>query len=319
MKGVRLRVKGANARLTVLLLIAMLVTIPMASAYLNPQIDMTEYARDETCYCHGVEVSPNVTIVIEVADKVFFNDNNDTIPVQVGILGDPQNITGFALYLNGTESNDNLRWEYSFGLSDGQVERPREWIKINGSAVWPIVNVTEKYFNLSFFPGSVDQDVVISVTGMRANGNVNKTGDLWNVARTTVKVREQRMATLNVTVTNTEPIAVSDVLVDFYVDGGYIGNYTIPHIGENGGENATVQWDITYEKDGKHELRAVIDPDGRITVLDRDEIEITTEIWLGERPEEPDYALYYGLGSVLVGVLIIVAIFWYWRRRQYRF
>ncbi len=319
MKGVRTIVRGTRARLAIPLLILMLATLPMVSAYLGPNIDMTEYAREETCYCHGAEVSPDVTIVIDVPDKVSYNIANDTLDVSVGILGDPQNLTGFALFLNGTESQENLRWVYKYDNDGGPIIEPRDYIKINSTALWHIAPITDRWFNFSFVPGNVDQDVIISVTGMRANGNSNETGDLWNVGRTTIEVREQRMATLNVTVTNSEPISISEVLVDFYVDGEYIGNDTIPHIGQDGRENATVEWDITYVEDGKHKMKAVIDPFERLTILDRSELEVTQDIWLGEHPEEPDYATYYGLGSVLVGVLIIVAIFWYWRRRQYRF
>jgi hypothetical protein len=299
-------------------LILMLAALPVGSAYLS-NIDMTEYATEGTCYCHGVDVSPDISITINVTDKVPYNQANDTVSVNVGILGDPQNLTGFAMFLNGSKSQENLRWVHKYSNSTGEAVDPRDVIKINSSTLWTIAPINDTEFNVSFVPGSVDQEVTISVTGLRANDNDNETGDLWNVAMTTIEVRKQRMSTLNVTVTNSEPISITEVEVDFYIDGEFIGSYVIPHIGQDGRENATIEWDVTYVKDGKHKLRTVIDPKERITVLDREDLDTTMDIWLGEPPEEEDYSLYYGLGTVAVGAIVVLVVFWLWRRRQYRF
>ncbi len=311
--------RGVTAKVAIVVLMAMLVSVPVVSGYLNKNIDMTEYVREQSCYCHGTEVEPDVTIIIEVPDRISYTVGNRSVDVMVGILGEPENLTGFGLYLNTSETDDNVRWKTSYVNDTGIAPFPEDLVRVNGTSLWSVGPITDKWFNLTFIPGSEDQEIVVSVAGMRANDNNNESGDLWNVASQVVEVREQRLATLNVTVTNEQTIAVSEVLVDFYIDDEYIGNYTIPHIPENGQENASVQWDITFVKDGKHDLRAVIDPDHRITVLDRDKLEINEEIWLGEQPEQPDNALYYGLGGVIVGVLIIFVVFLYWRRRQYRF
>ncbi len=313
------RLRGATAKVAIVVLMAMLVSVPVVSGYLNKNINMTEYVREQSCYCHGTEVEPDVTIIIEVPDRVSYSLSNLSVDVMVGILGEPENLTGFGLYLNTSKTDDNVRWKNSYINDTGIAPFPEDLIRVNGTSLWSVGPITDKWFNVSFIPGNEDQEIVVSVAGMRANSNSNVSGDFWNVASEVVEVREQRLATLNVTVTNEEAIAVAEVLVDFYVDGEYIGNDTIQHIPEHGQENASVQWDITYAKDGKHDLHAVIDPEGRLTVLDRDKLEIDEEIWLGEHPEEPDNALYYGLGGVVVGVLLIFVVFWYWRRRQYRF
>ncbi len=313
------RLRGVTAKVAFVVLMAMLVSVPVVSGYLNKNIDMTEYVREQSCYCHGTEVEPDVTIIIEVPDQASYTPRNRSIDVMVSILGEPQNLTGFGLYLNTSKTDDNVRWMNSYVNGTGTAPFPEDLIKVNGTSLWSVGPITDKWFIVSFIPGNLDQEIVVSVAGMRANGNNNESGDFWNVASQVVEVREQRLATLNVTVTNEQPIAVSQVLVDIYVDDEYVGNDTIDHIPENGQENASVQWDITFVKDGKHDLRAEIDPEERITVLDRDNLVINEEIWLGEQPEQLDSALYYGLGGVIVGVFIIFVIFLYWRRRQYQF
>jgi hypothetical protein len=319
MKATFPHLRGGTAKVAIVILMVMMVSVPVVSGYLNKNIDMTEYVREQSCYCHGTEVASNVTIIIEVLERVSYSPGNRSIDVMVGILGEPENLTGFGLYLNTSETDDNVRWRNSYTNDTGIVPIPEDLIKVNGTSLWSVGPITDKWFNVSFVPGNVDQTIVVSVAGMRANDNQNVSGDFWNVGSQAVEVREQRLATLNVTVTNEQPISVSEVLVDFYVDDEYIGNDTIQHIPENGKENASVEWDITYEKDGKHDMRAVIDPNGMITVLDRDNLEIEVEIWLGEQPEDLDSAIYYGLGAVLVGVILIFLVFWYWRRRQYQF
>lgn len=319
MRGTIPRLRGVTAKVAIVVLMALLVSVPVVSGYLNKNIDMTEYVREQSCYCHGTEVEPDVTIIIDVPERTSYTPTNRSIDVMVGILGEPENLTGFGLYLNTSETDDNVRWKNSYINDSGMAPIPEDLIKVNGTSLWSVGPITDNWFNVSFIPGNTDQEIVVSVVGMRANDNINESGDFWNIGSQVVEVREQRLATLNVTVTNEQSIAVSEVLVDFYVDDEYIGNNTIQHIPENGKENASVQWDITYVKDGKHDMRAVIDPNGRITVLDRDNLEINEEIWLGEKPEELDNTLYYGLGAVLVGVFLIFMVFWFWRRRQYQF
>jgi len=313
------RLSGTMAKVAIVVLMAMLVSVPVASGYLNKNIEMTDYVREQSCYCHGAEVEPDVAIIIDMPDRISYTPDNRSIDVMVGILGQPENLTGFGLYLNTSKTDDNVRWRNSYINDSGIAPIPEDLIKTNGTSLWSVGPITDKWFNVSFVPGNEDQEIVVSVAGLRANRNLNESGDFWNVVSKVVEVREQRLATLNVTVTNEQPMAVSEVLVDFYVDDEYVGNYTIQHIAENGEENATVSWDITYVKDGKHDLHAVIDPEGSITVLDRERLVIDKEIWLGEQPEQLDSALYYGLGGMIVGVFLIFVVIWFWRRRQYQF
>lgn len=312
-------VRATTARLLIVLLMVTLVTVPAVSGYLNKNIDMSGYVRDETCYCHGVEASPNVTVSIDVDDRVAYTSTNRSVTVTVGIHGEPSDITGFGLFLNASKTSDNVKWQLKYSNSTGASTIPGNLIKVNGTALWTVAPVVDEWFNVSFIPGSTDQEITVSVMGVKANGNDNETGDLWNIGRTTVEVRKQKLAYVNVTVTNTENIAVENVLVDFYIDDVYVGNFTVLNLPENGKENATLTWDVTFEKEGKHSLKTVIDPFGWITVADREKLVTTRDIWLGEPPEETNFSVYYSLVGVAAGILIIGLVFWWWRRRQYTF
>ncbi len=308
-------------RLASVLILALMIALPLSSAYLNESIDMTEYVEQGTCYCHGALPVPDVDIVIDVPLQVPYTPENDTVRVGIGILGQPENLTAFGLFLNASEDDSGVEWTKRFSndtvdLADGTT---RGIIRVNKTSLWTVGEVTYPWFNVTFVPGQVDQDIVLTITGMKADGNENETGDHWNLGDVTIKVRRQRLVTLSVGVTNLNDIGSSEVLVDFYMDGEYLGNSTVGRIPGEATENATFEWDATFEKEGAHKLRAVIDPFGHVTETDISNNEITRTIWLGGPPEEEDLTLYYGLGSMVVGVVIIVTVFWYWRRRQYRF
>ncbi len=308
-------------RLVAVLMLALLVALPVSSAYLNVNIDMTEHVQDRSCYCHGAEPEVGVDIEIDVPLQVPFTPSNDSVRVGIGIIGEPLNLTGFGLFLNASEDASGVKWTKQFSNdtveeSNGEIAG---LIKVNQTSIWTVGKIEDPWFNLSFIPGQTDQDIVLSVAGMRADENGNETGDYWNVAERTIKVRKQHMVNLTVGVTNNENVIVSEVLVDFYIDGDYIGNDTINNIAPQNSINASVQWDTTFKKDGKYTLRADIDPDDQVTETDKSNNEVTQTIWLGGPPEEDDLTLYYGLGSMAVGTVIVVAIFWLWRRRQYRF
>lgn len=313
--------RGKAAKLAAVLMLVLLVALPVSSAYLDETVDMTEYVEERSCYCHGADPAIGVDIVVDVPDKVAYTPGNDTVRVGIGILGEPHNLTGFGLFLNASQSDDGVKWTKNFSNDtvDHRDAVVRGIIRVNETSLWTVGKVTSKWFNVSFIPGQTDQDIVLSVTGMRANDNQNETGDYWNVAELTIKVRKQRLVNLVVGVTNDEEISVNEVTVDFYIDGEYLGNGKTEHIQPHASQNATIQWDVTFKKDGKYKLRAVVDPEGLVTETRKDNNEVTRDIWLGGPPEERDLQIYYGLGSMAVGAVIIVAVFWFWRRRQYRF
>ena len=311
-------------RLVAVLILGLLVALPISSAYLNPDIIMSEYAIEKSCYCHNPLPDTDVDIVIDVPLEVAYTPSNDSVAVEIGILGQPEDLTGFGVFLNGSETSDGVRWTRQFSndtleIADGEVAGI---IRVNDTdltTLWTVGEVTHPWFNLSFIPGLTDQDIVLSVAGMRADGSGNESGDLWNAGEVTITVRKQRLVNLTVGVTNLETVSMQSVVVDFYMDNEYIGNSTTSELPAGGTENATFQWDATYEKDGKHIMRAVIDPEGLITETDKSNNEVTRDIWLGGPPEETDLSLYYNLGGFAVAVVIVVAVLFLWRRRQYRF
>lgn len=316
-----------TVRLVAVLVLMMLAMVPFASGYLNPEVNMAEYALEKTCYCHGELPVDNVTIFIDVPDQVAWTPRNESVTVTIGILGKPENLTGFGLYLNASEDETNVKWNKDIANDSGPLPDVGDKISVDGPTMWTVGPLHEKWYNLSFVPGNEDQTITLSVTGMRANGNNNESNDYWNVAEQVIEVREQRLMQLNVTISNLQPIAVNEptpgasaFLVDFYVDDEYIGNSSVEEVLHNDKANVSIDWDVTFKEDGEYTLRAVIDPQGAITELDRSNNEITREIWLGDPPEEENLLqVYYGIGSVIVGVVIIVVLFWYIRRRQYRF
>lgn len=313
--------RGNAIRAAAVLMLVAMMALPVTSAYLNENIDMTDHVVEQSCYCHGPLPVPEVDIVIDVPTQVAYTPDNRTVEVSIGVLGTPENLTGFGLFLNASEDDSGVRWTKRFSngtidVGDGTIQGI---IRVNGTSMWTVGEMTSSWFNVSFIPGQMEQDIVLSVTGMRADGNGNETGDFWNVGQVTLEVRKQRLVFISVGVTNEEAISVTEVLVDFYIDGDYIGNDTVAFVPADGTENATIEWDATFEKEGRHRMRAVIDPMGDITEIDKSNNEISRDIWLGGPPEEEDLTLYYGLASMAVGAVIIALVFWVWRRRQYRF
>jgi hypothetical protein len=309
------------ARLAAVMALVIILAPPLSSAYLNSEIDMTEYTQEKSCYCHQAQPDPDVDIIIDVATQVAYTPANDSVEVSIGILGTPDNLTGFGLFLNASEDATGVQWDTWF--KNESIEWPDATVQgvlwVNGTSMWTIDDITSPWFNVSFIPGQTDQDIVLSVTGMRADDSGNETGDRWNAGEVTIEVRRERLVSVSVGITNEEIVSVLDVLVDFYVDGEYIGNDTVDQIAPGMTENATAVWDATFAKEGEHELRAVIDPEGTVTETDKSNNEIVRTIWLGGPPEPEDLTLYYGLGGIGIGLVVIVTVFWFWRRRQYRF
>lgn len=317
------RIHPRSAKTMAVLVLVLLATMPVANAYLGDKGDKSEYAKEGSCYCHGTEPSPEMDIVIRVPTQVAYTPNNKSVIAEVGLLGGPDGITSFAAYLNASTTPANVKWQKRFGnvTSSGQVPDAGNLLKLNGSIIYSIKALQVRWFNLSFIPGNADQTIELSVIGLRSDRNGNESGDPWGRASVTIEVREQRLMTINVPVSNEGSIVANDVLVDFYIDDEYIGNNTVQTVPEDSKENASIEWDITFKEDGKYQLRAVIDPQGRITEVDKSNNEITRTIWLGEPPEEEDTTtLYYTVGAA-VGVVVVVALvlFWYFRRRSYGF
>jgi hypothetical protein len=320
MQGNGPTIKATTVRVLAVLAVLALAFVPVASGYLNINIDSTEYVVDKTCFCHDPEPSEDVDIILNVPRQVAFTPDNRSVSVSVGILGLPDGITGFGLLLNASKDPANIRWENKFDIASDSTPFAGDYIKVNGSVMYSINDIEDDWFNVSFIPGNANQTLELTVIGMNADNNGNETGDRWNVLEAVeIEVSKQRLMTLNVPITNLNPISLSEILVDFYIDDEYIGNYTIPHVPSRGKENATIDWDVTFKKEGKYKLRAVIDPEGHLTETDRSNNEVTRTIWLGGPPEGPDYALYYTLAAIAIVVVSAVVVFYLYRRRLYRF
>ena len=76
---------------------------------------------------------------------------------------------------------------------------------------------------------------------------------------------------------------------------------------------------MTFIEEGEYSMRAVIDPQGTISELDRDNNEIVRSIWVGDAPSQADRTTLYTVVGTVVVVAVIALAFFLYRRRIYRF
>jgi hypothetical protein len=281
-----------RVRIAAALLALAMVSLPMASAYMNPVNDNSKYVREKNCYCHDPVPSSNVTIVLKVPERATIPQKQTPVKVGVGIMAPPTEGIGFGLLLNASLNSTGVRWDAATVTGDGGLIP--SWVKANLTAMWNTHHLdATRWFNASFIPGTINQTIDVTVIGMRTNKNGNETGDIWAIKTAKVEVRKQRLVTLNVTVRNNEPVSVTNLRVDFYIDDALVGTNMVNSVPASGKTNATVQWDATFAKDGKHKLRAVIDPDNNITETDKGNNVVTKDIWIGPLPKVESLAGVY--------------------------
>ncbi len=315
--------RSTAVRLAAALAVAVVLAGPLASAYEGDATakDNSQYVRARTCYCHTPRPADNVSLVLRVPEQVAIPTANQLVRIEVGILAPVaagRNIA-FGLLLNATANATNVRWDTSSFLGP-PANITASMIRINGTAMYNSKPLPPnlRWFNGSFNPGSVNQTIEVTLVGMYVDRNANATGDVWAVKSASVEVRKQRLVSLNVTVRNRESVAVSNVPVAFYIDDAYIGRTTINNIQPKSSENATMRWDATFAKDGWHDMRAVIDPDGNVTETDKGNNEISRRIWLGEVEERPDRTPVYAAIAIIAVAAIVMVGFWYYRKRLYQ-
>jgi len=274
--------------------------------------------RERTCYCHDPLPSSNVSIVLRAPERFALPKTQSPVKVEVGILA-PKHVEGigFGLLLNASLNGTDVRWDPASLKGEDIISAAV--VRANGSALWNVNPILiGRWFNVSFIPGRVNQTIEVTVIGMRTNHNGNETGDIWAIKSTKVEVRLQRLIDLNVTVTNSEPVTVTDVRLAFYVDDTWVANSTIGSIRADGKENASIKWDATFAKKGWHDMRVVIDPDANITETDKGNNVLTKRFWIGTVPPKESHTLVYGLVAVAVVVVVVGLVLWYRNRRLYK-
>ncbi|NIP35768.1 MAG: hypothetical protein GWN39_12490, partial [Thermoplasmata archaeon] len=112
--------RGNAIRAAAVLMLVAMMALPVTSAYLNENIDMTDHVVEQSCYCHGPLPVPEVDIVIDVPTQVAYTPDNRTVEVSIGVLGTPENLTGFGLFLNASEDDSGVRWTKRF--SNGTID-----------------------------------------------------------------------------------------------------------------------------------------------------------------------------------------------------
>jgi hypothetical protein len=313
--------RSTALRLSFALAIAVVLVAPIANAYQSddPAKDVSPYIADRQCSCHYPTPSENLSVTLKVPERTATGGTSTLVGVEVGIPAPVGEGIAFGLMLNATNMS-GVRWDPSGFIGDGGFISA--WVRINSTNPTIAFNVMEmrqtRSFNASFIPGNSNQTVEVTLIGMRTNNNQNVSGDFWTVATASVEVRRQKLLQLNVTLSNEELVSVSNLRVDFYVDDVYVGADTVDSLEGDSEANASVAWDATFAKDGWHDLRAVIDPMGNITELDRSNNEVKMRFWVGPVPEEADRSVLYLSVVVVVVVVAVVAGFWYYRQRIYK-
>ena len=309
---------GRGSRIVALLLVVGMLAAPIATAYQNDSNDNERYVRERTCYCHDPQPSSNVSVVLKAPERFALPAKQAPVKVEVGIPA-PRHTEGigFGLLLNASLNGTDVRWDPST-LKGEDIINPTV-IRSNGSALWNVDPILiGRWFNVSFIPGRINQTIEVTVIGMRTNHNGNETGDIWAITTTKVEIRIQRLLRLNVTVNNNEPVTVTNTKVAFYVDDAFVGNSTIGLIQADGKENASIEWDATFARDGWHDMRVVIDPDGNITETDRGNNVLTRRFWVGPVSPQEGHAVAYAVGAIVVVVAVVALILWYRNRRLYK-
>ncbi len=311
------RSRTSVTRLAAVLIVLVLAVLPAASAYMS--ISNEANVREKSCYCHDPLPSEDVTIIVRVPNQVSFIPEEDiSVNMELGILGEPSNITGIGIILNGTVNSSTVKWLDNFGNA-GDPD-PLNKVESNGNAIFQTGRFKRQWFNLSFDPGKVNQTLDMTIIGMRSNGNNNESGDIWAILEgTRIEVHQQKLLNITVPVSNKGGVNVGGVLVDFYIDDEFIGNATVDDVPVDGKGNATVSWDVTFIEEGEYTMHAIIDPLGTISELDRDNNEIVRSIWVGDAPSPADMTALYAVIGALVVVAVIVLAFFLYRRRLYRF
>jgi len=308
-------------RLLAGLALALVLAGPLASAYESDVAskDNSDYVRARSCSCHTPLPADNVSLVLRVPERVAVPTTPQLVKMEVGILAPVvagKNIA-FGLLINATNVT-NVRWDTSSFL--GASGMTASMLKVNGTVVFnsKALPPNLRWFNCSFMPGSINQTLEVTLVGMYVDRDGNATGDAWAVKSAMVEVRKQHLVKLNVTVRNDEPVSVSNVPVAFYIDDAFIGRATVANIQPKSSENASINWDATFAKDGWHDMRAVIDPDGNITETDKGNNEVNARIWLGAVEEEPDRTPIYAAITIVAVAAIAVFGLWYYRKRLYQ-
>jgi hypothetical protein len=316
--------RGVPVRLAMVVIVAVLLVLPVASAHLR-DAKKPSIIEGMTCApCHGNATPEDISIVLDAPTQVSYTPDNRSIIFEMAVLGMPNGTTAFGLILNESEPGSGVRWERAFGDAKGQavpVNHAKVSVSNDKMVIYSRDRITRDWFNVSFIPGQADQVLRLSVIAMQGNDDgTNGTEDNWTVLENhTIEVKKQRLLNLTVIVSNDSGISVTNAPVDFYIDEEYIGQSVIDSIPPNSDGNATISWDVTFKKDGKYTMRAVIDPDGIITEGDKGNNEVTRIIWLGGPPEPEDRTLLYAAGALVLVAIILGTVWFLYRRRLYRF
>lgn len=112
--------------------------------------------------------------------------------------------------------------------------------------------------------------------------------------RLSVNVKKPFM--INVNIKNIEKYPISNVTVEFYVDGKYIGSTVIDKVSSNSTKNVVYKWVPTISR-GSHKLMVKVSSGG--VIFENGKNYYIKEIYYGTPPSY-EWVLYSGIGVIIV-------------------
>lgn len=122
-------------------------------------------------------------------------------------------------------------------------------------------------------------------------------GDKITILERELSVEIVNPLPIKVKIRNTNDYDVSNILINFYVDGEYIGNITVDKLKANNTESVVYKWIPQNIEKGKHTLKIVVASEG--IVFENDKTTYSYQFYYGKTPSY-DFVYYLGWGTLIV-------------------
>jgi hypothetical protein len=266
------------------------------------------------CFCHksasDVEASDaTVSIVLHGPTEVATGSKGEfTVTIDDLSTGNGTPLAGSRFGYGVSLSGDDL--------GGASLDSPTGKASGDSTMLSHMEPLSDNHFNFTFVGPESAQSVTIMVTALIANDNGATTGDRWSTVSTVVEVKKSREVDLKASVYNKGGVETKNIVVDFYVDGKYVGNSTVESLAAGASQNVSIKWDATFASIGDHEVKIVIGSDNEDLDLDGDNNIITKMITI--RPDKVEKNMIEqneGLIIMLVSIIAILVVFGFVSRR----
>ncbi len=135
-------------------------------------------------------------------------------------------------------------------------------------------------------------------------------GDKITILQREISISVVEPVPIKVKIKNPNTYEISDILLEFYVDGYYVGNTTVDRVKANSTKTVVYKWIPQNLEEGKHTLKIVIVSHG--IVFENGKTTYSYEFYYGKKPSY-DFIYYTGWG-VLVAVSTVFSLMLLGRR-----